>query len=1777
MALILDPMDANCSMDGGRKVEFSIDNILALLNRKEPLPFEFSRALRTVVNTAHNRGIYTVRLGDLIKALKLEMPSEMVGDYSRYFDCEYLYKLLWLLDNSEVTMIPPKVPRNIGENNVVYLMRKPSLQLDPDICKVQELIAQKKSAHTNRERDAIARAQLKLHNYNVAIRIFEYLGAAQLRPLDANQRSVLNEYISKLMLPHDCDRHVRSLYSYACDCGSFNYHFDNPKYVSKPLDQAATEQILTIIAKTIAPSHHSIDVPQDFPYKARLERLYNLYCPDVYADSGTVVREKSVRVPLYDRPLSALTAAQRRTRLRSKIASFISELEKNGQGQTNAAAASSKHQDVTPNLYDRAKHLQQRMGYSEPFLNSIKELSISSSDRLSKLVHKLDNQLKNDQKTRLMLPDFSQTRLVVYTPNRSHAANDTRKSELVARAYNGSARVANEDASSFAAMNVALESAEGHFKGGSMFDGSSSSIEVNDELVAKLKANLSSEEQLEKRGEYTDAALSSFKKNVSLLKESAKSSDELALSSLAELAKVDIYEGGKPEHKKAAANKHKSKSTVTAEVENIILPSFGNTSSDNLDSLSKGSKKTQASKPSHNSKARKYRIVPFVFDRLTHLYHSYLVWSSQKDVVLNNPSEAQINLDEDYGYSIERFLNNPISQEERFNKIASFELILRNFFGYGRLACALNNAGDSDASELQRFFSLTSRDFALLSEANPLPYLYYHSTIYFDKYLQIPHTHFNNELFYIALLSKEPFAINMYLSRITRKYGNRLLDIPKEFYSLLALWLLLFPQADQVVEAQDLLSLLKTHGVSEHTQLHNVLVLRELAHRLYMWVEEHKHDEAKDLCLNLVANASPPENPNASSEDIAEDATYSEYEELKDKYAKKVFNNALRLLPKPMLECVLHASELETQLLDESTSLVSDVVDKDNSRVYISGCARFADEFFKGNHSAALKTAASFITDAASLLASVFAKMSDAPNFNDCLVKFDESTLNFIFQNSANEEIKLGEAFDINSLETDRFGSQDTEFIQNLCTVGAVRYPDLIKDMALSASNILNRLVPNQEGGALLTLLLLSSSISNARLSSSPLVLKYALKFITNVAVALRGLMKTKSLVIPKDMTRKASFEYSHVNNGNNKIEITSVKDIDEHIISRLTSCSICLSLLKYVDKLSEISSAEKDVAVIKDAVCVPNPTLVNNCYDSHYDDKNSPFIDEHIGQLYDGFVKPVLRTMLCDDYLSYYSLSAGVDLSEVFDFKAIKRKYADNCEYQLEGLCFNRFIIDSYIYQSDEQRFAELIDFALHAETAYDLGFADGIEMEGLKEASALFRANLNLQLVPSTTTAILCSKLTFLRERYNCIKLINIPAELRTVDGNVQHIDLSYTLYCGYMALEMVQSIIPKADLKGLVPLLASEIVRIHKIQSSDNCIRFVYEYLAACFEVIKREEPIDFNAWFQVEGDLQAILVGGQKPARLRHLSAMAFGYECAINRCSELDARRFTLLMAKLRFITFTNSASSGTEQNFKSFDEVAGNIPKPVKFDMDKIRAKIKESEQVQAVITTLREKEEEEALRAERIKRVMDANRAEAALTTVNDEIKQDLDALSKEQIPVKRASALAIAISEAAAEALVTKLEILSDQAAASAKDDSSSANDDASALDAQDAKGSSADASDTSASSAAQSASGASAAADSAAGEHKINQILNAKLREVIGAVAVQGTDAMVFSEFNGICVSHGLLSGNYAIEEINNYTYDEYDVPVLELEGEGNDAIVYIDTELIAQMHSQCSKGS
>lgn len=1786
---------------------YSIDSIVALINRKEPLPSEFNRALKNVVSTALNRGIYTLQLGELITNLKLDLPKDMVGDYNRYFDCEYLYKIVSILDRSGVSMLPPKVPRNIGEANVIYLLRKPDLMHDQDICKLQEVANSGKPASTNGEIDAINRAKTKLYNFNIVTRIFEYLGAAQLRPLDANQRSYLNEELNRMLLPHDCDRYVRSMYSYACDCGSFNYDFSNPKYVSRPMSSADTEIILTIIAKSIAPSHHNIRIPDDFPYKDTLKRFYRAFCPEIYNDSSTEVREKSVRVPVSERPLSTLTAAQRRTRLKNYLARYVSKLSP--VDGPYASSDSSRREDKYSN---KAMLLFRRMGYSEEFLKLVKELYPHDSDHVPRLVNLLNTALKKSEHLRLMLPDFTQTRLVVYTPNRSHAHNESKQGygysmdaladadvqtsdENAAREANAAASTAataaaatavdgapavqdgaaiaavQDRAASAAAGAVASAGSKGAntVKGAVTFDAT---------VLKKIKDSLLDENQGAKRGSYTNATSAAYRYTTMVLQNAGVWSADAPLFTLIKGAQLNLDENSAGV-KRLDAMLATAPEVLNKTGNNIIQPSFSATSESELESLAEPVKRAHNSKVKASAKAKNYRIVPFVFDRLTYLYHSYMIWSKHKEQVLDSPSEASISIDDDYGASLERFLKNPMSQEDRFNKIAAYELILRYLFGKGPLACALNNKGDSDANELQRFFDLVSRDYALLAEANPIPFLFYHSVVYFDKYLQSPHTHFNNELFYLILLSKEPFAINIYLSRIIRKYGHRLADIPKEFYTLIALWLLLFPPVKQQFEAAEILiSMLQLNVASDNAQLYNVVVLRDLAHRLYMWVQAHKEDEAKELVIELVRNYSAPDQSDSYTSSSYEEN--SEFGLLKDDFKQTIFNDSSRLLTMAFQDNILRESTMEADLADESAMIVSDIADHDMSRAYRSSSVHFVSECLRGKKVSALKVAANLISDAASMLATILERMSDPPDLNTKLAETNATILNRILERTAvnSNDDEFNE--DFVNMHTKRFGYSDPDAISKLCKKGAIRYPEFVKNGAISGTKVIEGLLPDDDTGAVLVLLLLTGSISHARLASSPITLKYALQFITNIAVALRGLVQSRSLVLQKDKNRNHGYDGSENLGGIHRVEIVTLQDIDDHIISRLISCSICLSILQHVTEISSLSKSMIDQHDIKTAVCKCNASMFKNCYDRHYG-KSSAFADEHIGPLYMDYVKPIVRSMLCNNYNSYYSLNNEVDLSDIINHERIRANYEYSCYYNVEGLSFNRFIIDSFVYKHDPQRFAELKRFALHAETAYDLGFANGIPTESLSSISGLIKKNFNLQLVPFSYLGEGANSYSVLRPSFSHIKLIAIPEALCAKNVVQLYLDLIYSLYCGFISLEMVHCIMPNIKTKGLVELLTRETISIHKLGQYDDCIRFIYEFFAYSDRIIRLEGPIDVSLLFDERFELNGAINTTQSPGRFRHFLTMAFGYEMVNDNADDLAKRRYSMLISRFKFISPKDSDTSKIEQTFQSFDEVTPNVPQPVKFDMDKVRKKIEESKQVQDVITTLREKEEADELRRERIKSIMEANRAEASQTQPAPELEADIAALRVQGVSVKQAAALATAIAE---EAAIYSMEKNSDPAAvASSKVDTPVTADNlaadasltATASAAADTSAGTSAASGASTSSADDSASDSDASSSDAPSEHKINTILNAKLREVIEAIAVQGTDAMVFSEFNGLCVSHGLLSGNYAIEELNNYSFDEYDSPVLELDGEGNSAIVYIDTEVITDMHSHCSK--
>ncbi len=1925
---------------------YSIDTLVALINRKEPLPFEFNRALKNVVSTSFNRGIYTLQLGELIALLKIELPKEMIGDYNRYFDCDYLYKLVSILDRAGVAMLPPKVPRNIGEGNVIYLLRKPDLMLDQDIAKLQEVAKSGNAAHSNSEIDAINRAKTKLYNFNIVTRIFEYLGAAQLRPLDANQRSYLNEALNRMLLPHDCDRYMRSMYSYACDCGSFNYDFSNPKYVSRPMSAEDTEIILTIIAKTIAPSHHDIRIPDDFPYQSALRRLYNTYCPETYSDVSVDVREKSVRVPVSERPLSSLTSAQRRVRLKSYISRFLTNL-----GPNDGPYAHQKTGQAKVPQSDKDSLLLIRRGYSEDFLKVVKEFYPRETDHFPRYVERLAFELKRSEHLRLMLPDFSETRLVVYTPNRSHADDvsesmhsseyvsiasgefdDEQVAELEAtnatevadeassRLVSHKDKVSNEAptlvggvinataahasssvggtpssagdgslnlvggavASGDGSLNLvggavgsadeehapvggAVASGDGSLnlggaavgsadekqapvggaesttdraaslaggtvsragdrelgvvdgspelgavsardradhKGQSIGDGdprlattssivggfayvggpaksntkaavsAKSVVPFDASVLQHIKDAVADEEQGNKRNSYTRATSAAFKYTTMMLQNSGVWSADAPLFEMISGAQLDL-------NTDSLAIKRLD-ALYTPDPEDFMRvggqglnPSFISTIENELGSITEPIKRAHNSKAKVGTKPRNYRIVPYVFDRLTFLYHSYMIWGLQKDVVLNSPSEAIISLDEDYGSNLERFLKNPLSQIERFNKIAAYELVLRHVFGKGPLACALNNKGDSDANELHRFFDLLSRDYELLSQTNPLPFLYYHSIVYFDKYLQSPHTHFNNELFYLTLLSKEPFAINIYLTRITRKYGHRLADIPKEFYSLIALWLLLFPPVRLQQQAATILNrMLNVNVVTENGQLYNVIVLRDLAHRLYMWVHSHKDDLAKDLVIEKVHNDAAPKKPRDAATINQENI---EFGLLKEDFKQTVFNDSSRLLTLPFQDIILRDSSIEANLADESALLVSDIADHDMSREYRSSCVRFVSECLKGNKVAALKVAANLISDAASMLSSILARMSDPPDLNTKLAEANATILNRIFEKTAvnsNEDV-FDE--DFVNMHTKRFGCSDFDAVSKLCKKGAIRYPEFVKNGAISGTKVIEGLLPDDDTGAVLVLLLLTGSISNARLASSPITLKYALQFITNISVGLRGLVQSKSLILQKDEKRNHGYDGSKNLGGVHRVEILSLEDIDEHIVSRLISCSVCLSILQHVEEISSLSKGMMNTFEVKRVVCKCNALFSKKCYDLHYG-KGTVFTDELIGPLYMDYVKPVIRALLCNDYECYYSLNNHVDLSEIFDSERISACYEHSCYYNIEDLSFNRFIIDSFVYKHDDERFAELIQFALNAQTSYDIGFADGIPTEYLSSISGLIKKNFNLQLVPFAYLGAGANSFSVFRPSYRHIKLLTIPEALCSRSVVDLYLDLIFSLYCGFICLELVHSIMPNIKTKGLVELLTQETVTIHKLSKHNDCIRFIYEFFAHSDHIIRLEGPIDVALLFDGRLDLALALNVTTSMSRFRHYLTMAFGYEMVNNNADELAKRRYAMLVSRFKFISPKERDSTKIEMAFKSFDEISPNIPQPVKFDMNKVREKLEESKQVQDVISTLREKEEADELRRERIKGIMEANRAEASQTKAAPELDEDVAALRLNGISTKQASAMATAIAEAAAIYFIEKGSATSDSSDyAPAKQDrpvtADNLDDDNSIASADAATATNVAGASTSANNV---VSGDSDSSD-APSEHKINSILNAKLREVVGAIAVQGTDAMVFSEFNGLCVSHGLLSGNYAIEELNNYTFDEYDGPVLELDGEGNSAIVYIDTEMITDMHSHCSK--
>ena len=80
-------------------------------------------------------------------------------------------------------------------------------------------------------------------------------------------------------------------------------------------------------------------------------------------------------------------------------------------------------------------------------------------------------------------------------------------------------------------------------------------------------------------------------------------------------------------------------------------------------------------------------------------------------------------------------------------------------------------------------------------------------------------------------------------------------------------------------------------------------------------------------------------------------------------------------------------------------------------------------------------------------------------------------------------------------------------------------------------------------------------------------------------------------------------------------------------------------------------------------------------------------------------------------------------------------------------------------------------------------------------------------------------------------------------------------------------------------------------------------------------------------------------------------------------------------------------------------------------------------------------------------------------------------------------------------------------------------------------------------------------------------VAKLPSSSARSLVDSLVKSGCDVMDLDEFNGLCLSAKYMSKDVAIEEINDFCYEEFDEPLLDVDYEGN--TVYITLDILNQM--------
>lgn len=2037
-------------------MQYALENIVALINRKEPLPVTFTRALTGVCKQALHRGIYPIEVQQLFADMCLELPASYFVEPDGIINADCWYKIVRILERSGICIVPLSVPSNLSIYQTVYLLKRPDITSDADIATLQRLVAERKERHTVGELETITRAKEKLSNYNIMLRVFEFLGAAQVRSLDANQRSVLQTILDEHPLPHDGMRYIRTLYSYACDIGSYHYDYSEPKYVLPKLPDAEHSTALDIVARTIAPSHQAIKIPDNFPYKRELAEDYQEACPKIFVTPEQV---EAPRRPLSLRPLSEINSNQRQRRLEQRLERVLEPLrsaqvslaqlqgsslvqaieaktgtafdwedqndvvlarelhaaklrfdeekriedeqmaQKEAEAAANLAAALAaqkksrnkrKTDTAEPVVSDAARVIAEavraaaaakksaveaqgqagtqgadsaqsssetssdpaetrveaqddwdrfdygqyaqgldvaalavnpaayyddlksalpeqidrnqvtllmmtkgvRTGFDAGFLNLLSAALGSCDPELSAQMALLADELKHDENVRLMLPDFSKTKLCCYFNGYDLAVaplDDTWAAPVLAVpdacTLDLSAEVSDlvNDPMSVDNGRELLQQAQN-----SLYEAYLAAIEerYNQEQEAQLNLDAAGTKSKRLRRKLTS------EQAVSFVPSATKRS-----GGATQVALVDPND-----FKGEWSGEHLGR-TFDYSVNQLNENKIAFARWVNLGEFE------ALQRACSLGALERFHLVPWVWDELSFLHHSYLVWNAaaatdpEHEVARDYP-----DLNQDYGSNLKQFVLNPLKQKARLDQVMCFELVLRPLFA----PLHLERLGAGERAALQ-LLALAHYNFTVQKTVDLIPAAFYHGLVYFERYLQHPEEHVNLERFYLAVARANPYAFNLFLTRVVEHFGPKLSAIPEQFFELIVLNLVLFAPKDQGTLAHNTWRLLKDDSFSASLPL-NVIALRLMARTLYCLVQ--RDPSFQNLELTQVSSESLTRQLREQDALIAQmhevrlsDGTalkqghaqaYALLQETNPKYVKTLLDLtqsvAAAELKQAGFKLVAEAASNDpsAHLNSELTTLVTDIVqhflstgelpeiiaeqprpepDAHLARAPASVKADYAKRFelqpkaHLERAAARAPHAAPPTLGAAQALAQAAAHKAGAKKTNakktagaDFFDLGGAGAQVVSSERSANSIAAKARAdldfFDLD--DTTELSEQPAEQTREQAPEHLAEHSPFAEffddDAAIAAQAQAERRAARSAHkgmGALEAGELDSSSFGGSSFLAQAM------------SAGLKALQAAKVEAEPEEEPEVAVEPEPELPLSLNPKAKSIIALSLKSALSVLPLPKMAQAELKQAEDqavLAQLFAEHKDwIYGLTAANCVAlNPDFAHRTLAWSNPEFNA--LSPQVASLCTKYVAPVVRRVLCQNEDRFYTLARIIDLKALYDlsirgsklsallFNQGYQQHLPLMECSIYGVSYNRLLQNMVLYgfgplgslhllkedfapsatevpvntleslgrsgirqvpelikagepgvseskpmpdpvarveewshrlthklkaqlssempsaeveaalsaqrpisllaclsayyeesklegptkfwaDCDLERAQRLEQLLLNTTTSAALGFNSGVLEQEMLDLGRLCEDNFGLCLVPSPS--LLSPRFSFklLRAHYQHLRFVVIPPELLvTSDGREFYLRLKATLYYAYLALELTAALAPVKGKRGLVRMLARYIVTMYASQGRYKIERLVLEYLQGALNIILADGPLLFEdlmlrtLHLYSGNDVNSLNLQLDHIQQLQRFLAVSVSYELGQNREDHKIQLRYINLLARM-FLTPVPTADCHNKAH-KVASMVSSYFFEP-NANENLLRS---------GIFWNLRTYHEPENL-------VLDLNKIRSKLLE-SAQVQDVITKLREEESGVDESGP---SLSEALAQ----------QQAAAAAESTASTP------------AASTASAPEPKVEEAPQAAAPTEAECPVAA--------LNPKLHKVIEALAVQATDAMVYGEFNGICVSYGLLSGNYAIEVLNEFSYEHYDEPLLELDGSGNSAIVYLSVDLIAQLHEQCRK--